>query len=203
MAAQNHRWRQENRERWAAYQRRWQQENQEKVNARSRHWKQRNPEKVRASGQCYKEENRAKILAYGRIYSRRYRQENPEKAKMAHQRHRQKYPERHAALEACRLARKRNLPHTLTVKQREQKLSIGYCFYCGRQLELELDHFIPLAAEKNSACGTTLANSVAACRRCNSSKGTKLPRELLAQLSFTEARLEALNLGPRDESLSG
>lgn len=101
------------------------------------------------------------------------------------------------AANARRRTKIASLPNTLTDKQAERKLSIGHCFYCERELEVGIDHFIPIV----KGGGTTLANSVAACRYCNSSKREKLPREILIQLSFIEAHFEALNQGSLDENL--
>lgn len=49
----------------------------------------------------------------------------------------------------------------------------GHCHYCGKEAKLTLDHVIPLSkGGKHSK-----DNVVAACRRCNSSKGARTPEE--------------------------
>ena len=68
-------------------------------------------------------------------------------------------------------AKKKTLPASLTVKQWKQiKQSFdNKCAYCGRELPLTKDHFIPVT--KNGEY--TLNNIVPACRSCNVSKHNK------------------------------
>ncbi len=71
-------------------------------------------------------------------------------------------------------ARALNLPATLTLRQ--WLAAIAYfgrlCAYCQAQSYSDLDHVLPLAA----GGGTTAANCVPACSRCNSSKGSSQPQ---------------------------
>lgn len=118
---------------------------------------------MRGHYQAHKEEYR--------LRRRQWRRDNPEKV---------------AAIQARRRARENALPSTLSGEQAQQKMAIGYCFYCGRKINLTLDHFVPLGSKANQACGTTLANTVIACGICNSSKRDRLPENILKQLSFGE-----------------
>lgn len=161
----NRQWHKENRPRHTANKRRHYRENPERIKTRNRRWKQANPEKARVATRRWLEENAERV----RFLGRRWRKENPGKV---------------AANASRRRARKRNLPSTLTGEQAERKLSSLPCFYCGTTTDLTLDHFVPLGVTMNKGCGTTLANTVVACKSCNPSKGTKMPSELLGQLAL-------------------
>jgi len=88
--------------------------------------------------------------------------------------------ERELARVHRRIARKKAVIDRLTQEQIIEKLAVGYCFYCGSEERLTLDHFIPLIRGGATARG----NIVIACKACNSSKGTKMPNEYLGQLSM-------------------
>lgn len=146
------------------YDMRYQQENRERRSAYVRRWRAENFDRDRENSRRYYQENRERLLAN----SKRWAKENPEKL---------------VAKSARRRAREKSLPNTLTSEQLEQILSLKYCFYCGREdAKLTLDHFVPLWAEGNVACGTTKANSVAACGHCNSWKSNRLPHKIIKQL---------------------
>jgi hypothetical protein len=70
-------------------------------------------------------------------------------------------------------ARAVGLPATLTLGQWLATLEhFGWlCAYCQRQPFTDLDHFVPLA----SGGGTTAANCVPACARCNTRKSATNP----------------------------
>lgn len=180
------------------------QEHKEERRIYNKQWLQENPGKMSLYNRRNYEKHREKRLTW----QKQYRQDNPEKVKKSKRRyqvaHRKEYnlyksdwrqenPGKVAAQYARRQARKRSLPSTLSGEEIERKLSIGRCFYCGKETNLGLDHFVPLSARSNIACGTTLANSVAACKSCNSSKNNRMPEEILAQLSFIEAQSEPLD----------
>lgn len=156
----------------------WRLDNLEKARQAARDYYWRHHKENIERSRTYQEKNRDKR----KESCRRWREKNPEKTRAYRRRYWQEHQEQVLIYNRCRRARKRNLPNTLTNEQMEQKLSVGYCFYCGREMKLTLDHFVALGAETNQACGTTLANSIVACQSCNSSKGDKLPRQILSQL---------------------
>lgn len=197
--AHNRDWEIENRERRNTSRRRRYREVPEKYRAKSQRWRKRNPEKVKEQNYRYYWQNPDKNIARVQrwqednkqryhAYCREWQQKNPEQVKLQH---------------ALRRSRERRLPITLDGKESKRRLLTLPCFYCGKRTNLGLDHFVPLARKENKACGTTLANSVVACKSCNSKKHTKMPKEILSQLSFGEAQLEAPNhkLGPLNENL--
>jgi len=68
-----------------------------------------------------------------------------------------------------RLKMKQNSTYKIRVKE-TQRLYSQPCFYCGSTQQIELDHVVPIARGGSHGIG----NLVAACRRCNISKGAKL-----------------------------
>lgn len=141
----------------------WQEENPEKKRDNYRRYYQRNQERIRQKQHIWCKKNREKHNANGCRWAR----ENPKK---------------NVARTARYFARKRLLPYTLTNRQMEEIVSGGggRCFYCGNVDNLEFDHFVPLSA----GGGTTRANIVLACKRCNTQKGKKMPFEFLTQLEL-------------------
>jgi len=82
--------------------------------------------------------------------------------------------------DARRRARKRELPDTLTRQDLGALMKAEYCFYCGTSLNDDnrhLDHFVPISKRG----GTTRANMVASCAKCNLSKHSSGPAKILAQ----------------------
>ena len=114
---------------------------------------------------------REKNLEKDRQHSRDYRKKNPQIVKTSIQKWCAENPERLKVIKQKRLARKRNLPDTLTIEEWEYAISYwnDCCAYCYKEVEsLTLDHYIPLS---HSDCpGTVAHNIIPACQSCNSSK---------------------------------
>jgi len=90
------------------------------------------------------------------ITHKKWRLNNPDKANVSGQKYR---------------AKKRELPHTLTLEQWKtikQKFN-NKCAYCGKELPLAQEHFIALSKGGEF----TTNNIICACRSCNSSKGNR------------------------------
>ena len=111
---------------------------------------------------------------------KRWYRENREKAAFIRHRWYQNNPEKVAAQKERRRARKNSLPATLVGENAEILLRTFPCFYCGNLEDLQLDHFVPLS----KGGGTTRANIIVACGKCNRRKHDKLPNEVLEQLSL-------------------
>jgi len=69
------------------------------------------------------------------------------------------------------VARKTGTEATLTLKQWENSKEYfnNKCAYCGRELPLQIDHFVPLASKGNLVA----SNIIPSCIHCNSSKQNK------------------------------
>lgn len=145
--------------------------NPEKNRERAREWARKNPERNRAKAAAWAKENPERMLEHSRAYYRKHR----ERANAATRRWRLAHPEQSMNHVYRRLARKNQVPQTLTTKQWEACLSYfnGCCTYCGAQQSfwhvIEKEHYIPLT----KSGGYTADNIIPACRECNSSKGNR------------------------------
>lgn len=145
---------------------------------------------MKASRKEYRK--REECLAHYRQYQRRYRKEHPE-VQDWHRRYLREYRKDHREEERNRCRKYRNtpkgremyrraeqrrrtqkvgLPATLT--DNEWLVALAYfddrCAYCGAsEALLHQEHIVPLSV----GGGYIAANIVPACKRCNSSKGTK------------------------------
>ena len=149
---------QENKEYFKQYRKQYRQENAEYHNEYMKQWRKENRKHINQYSRQYYQENKE----HYREYFKQYRQENKERRRQ----HFQTYQ-----------ARKRTLPHTLTLEQWE-KIKNDFnneCAYCGQSEQehkeefneqLHQEHFIPLSKGGEY----THNNIIPACRNCNSSK---------------------------------
>lgn len=141
-------------------QRQYYQSNKERIKARNRKRDDGRREEKSIEFKKYYEENKEdfkerynknkkRILKYGQ----KWRKENPEKTRLYAKKYRQKI---------------NSLPHTLTDGEWGDALKEfnHRCAYCGRKLDLQKDHFIPVSKDG----GYTVDNIVPSCGSCNSSK---------------------------------
>lgn len=117
---------------------------------------------------CYFRKHNKKRQEWKAAYNHKWQKKNPDKA---------------AAGFARRRARKNSLPDTLTLEENKELLAIGQGTY--PEEKLVLDHFIPLGAEKNKACGTTRANMHYIPASLNLTKNVKSPEEIYKQLKLS------------------
>lgn len=104
----------------------------------------------------YREKYKNKNKQYSAEYQRKWIKENKDKKKWYNQKRRTKGKE---------------LPSTLTIIQWELMKCYfnNKCAYCGRELPLAQEHFIPLSL----GGAFTRDNIICSCKSCNSSKGNK------------------------------
>lgn len=191
-----HTWREENLEHVQAYereyQRRWARNNREKVNTWKRRWRKKNPDKRRIYGQHYYKNNLERIKEYWRRHYKKHSEKKKKYARQYYQKNREKMTahnlqwqkdnrERCKVIRARRRAREKLVPRTLKSEEGGHLLKTFPCFYCNGNNGSVLDHFVPLS----KGGGTTRANVVVACMKCNGQKGTKLPEEIFSQLRFS------------------
>lgn len=181
----NRQWRADNPEKVRLTNSRYYKKHSEKERERAHQYRLKNPDKVIDHNRKWYRDHREEILTRGGFwrevhptYFRRWRQDNPEKVRFNTYRWHQENPGMRALYRTRRRALESAVSNTLTIDQVRCKFLIGHCFYCGSSEDLELDHFVPVS--KNG--GTTLGNTVIACRKCNSSKRAKLPQRILKQL---------------------
>ncbi len=180
VSKQNKSYRERNKEKVAKGKKDYNRRNTEAVKEkRRRRYAETRDESITASSAYYhvnksqiKERRRGTTARYNqihreekRLWALEYYKNNPQKAKMKIHR---------------RLARKRNLPSTLTSDQWERCLSYfdHKCAVCSRSIgfwhTLAADHWIPLASP--NCLGTVVENMIPLCHGsggCNNSKGAK------------------------------
>lgn len=141
--------------------------NKEKIRKQQKEYYQRNIERIRAKNREYNK-RRDQVKEFTRL--RNWVAAQPkEKIRAIQVRQSQR-----------RMARAKELPHTLTVEEWEdiKKIFSFKCAYCGQEKPLTQDHIIPLSR----GGGYTRDNIVPACRSCNSKKGRKTAEEYLNKL---------------------
>lgn len=156
--------------------------NRDVILRRNKEYRQRNKVSIAERSKQYRLANKEAIA----LMKRKYQEDNRE---TINERKRQYYRENWDAFRRYRIANKdaivrrnriyfhnrraimRRLPHTLTVDQWENiKHDFGNkCAYCGKELPLEQDHFVPL--KKGGEYSHN--NIIPSCKSCNSSKGDK------------------------------
>lgn len=149
-----------NKEKIAEYKRQYTKENKEKIAEYKRQYYERNIEIVREKTKLYRKENKEKI--------KKYRNENKEHSSKYMKRWCNQNKDKRIINQQRRESKKKSLPNTLTSKQWDEiKAKFNNrCAYCGQQLPLEQEHFIPLSKGGEY----TINNIMPSCKSCNSSK---------------------------------
>jgi len=163
----NEKYRQNNSDKRSAYSKRYSERNKSKILKYCKKYRVENKEKISENGKKYREENIEKI----NYICRKYREENPEKIRESRRKYKKNNVEKCNIYTQKRIARKLLLPNTLTLKQWEEiKLQFkSKCAYCGKELTLQQEHFIPVAKGGEY----THNNIIPSCQSCNCSKGAK------------------------------
>ena len=166
LAAQRN-WVLKNKEKFTATCNRYYKNNQTTLDEINKLWVKNNKSARVKHTKKYYENNKAMLCEKGKI---RYQNYGPEYAQHKKE-YRQGHPELCCMHSQRRRARRRLLPATLTVEQWEQikKDFDGKCAYCGEELPLEQEHFIPVTKGGEY----THNNIIPACKSCNSSKGPR------------------------------
>lgn len=157
----------------AEYQKKYNKNNQEKVSNYHKNYRITNLEISLENGRKYYEEHSEKRKAY----ARKYKTENPEKCSILGQKRR---------------AKKLLLLSTFTNEQWEKAKSYfeNKCCYCGRELPLTQEHWIPVSKGGNYDA----LNIIPACKHCNSSKGNRDFFKFYPKYKFYSKKREKLIL---------
>jgi len=139
-------------------------ENIKKERLRTKLWKKNNRERVIAYRKQYNDEHKEYYKEYYKNLSKEVKEKRNIYSKNFKMENRDKY----IKYAQIRRAKKKLLSHTLTVEQWEKikKAFINKCAYCGQELQLEQEHFIPLSKGGEY----THNNIIPACKSCNCSK---------------------------------
>lgn len=157
-------------------------------NALGREYKEKHREAEMIYGRKRRKENRENILKY----QKEYRDKNKEKISAHKKEYNKNNTEKGRMYAQQRRARKRNLPNTLTDEQwNKVKLKFdNKCAYCGQELFLEQEHFIPISKGGDY----TINNIIPSCRKCNRSKFNKSFFEWYPNQEFYSEKREKIIL---------
>lgn len=163
----NEKYRQYNSDKRSEYSKTYCERNKDKILKYCKKYREENKEKINGNRKKYREENIEKI----KDICRKYREENPEKIRESRRKYKKNNVDKCCIYTQKRIAKKLLLPNTLTLKQWEEiKLQFdNKCAYCGKELILQQEHFIPVAKGGEY----THNNIIPSCRSCNCSKGAK------------------------------
>ncbi len=172
------RWQERNLEHRKKYQQEYREINREAIKQRDKEYRQKNKEHINKYSNEYYEkhqerypENRMKNRESINARMKKYREENKEiiNAKMRKYRKTPQGKESQAKANHKRMALKKELPSTLTVKQwRNCKEHFNHsCAYCGKPSKrLHQEHFVALS----NGGGYVVNNIVPSCQPCNNTK---------------------------------
>lgn len=162
--------------------------NKEKIQARAKEWDKANTKRVKTRKATYYKANKESTQLVRATYYKankdkiavtntKWVRNNLDKSRSYKSKWKKANPELVNASTSRRRARKLNAPgNGITGKQWKEIINStnGICVYCQKSFEkLTLDHVIPL--DRGGA--HDVSNAVAACGKCNSSKGSKLLSE--------------------------
>lgn len=146
------------------YRKKYKKENNEKIIESSKRYYIGNKEQINEVHKIYKSNNKEEISERGKIY----RGKNIEVIRESSKIYKSENKEKGNVLTQKRNARKLLLPSTFTAEQWEEtKIYFNQkCCYCGRELPLQMEHFIPVS----KGGGYVKSNIICSCGRCNQSK---------------------------------
>jgi len=177
--------------------------NKERINQKSKIYYIEHKKEITLRNKQYYQANREAILRYAKQYNeenkkiisrkREKRQKNNKKEYLQYWRiYNKKNKEKRSISREKRRTKKKQLPSTLTHKQWQyiKDYFNGKCAYCGKELPLAQDHFIPLSKGGEY----THNNIIPACKNCNSSKKDKLFYEWYPKYKYFSKKREKLIL---------
>lgn len=149
----------------------WYKQNRKEIDARRFEYKkqwEKNSKRRKLQKKQWNNEHKEKTSEY----SKKYRDKNKNKLLELRKQWGKCNRDKLNINEHRRNAKRRTLPSTLNDEQWEDcKQFFDYkCSYCGMELPLEQDHFIPISREGEY----THNNIIPSCKSCNCSKGNRL-----------------------------
>ena len=154
----------ENRDDFLAAKKKYYYANREKTRMSSKKWREDNKEKIARSKKQYANDHKDELNEYHKNYAI----QNRSKIRAIKSKWKKNNKEAVLLNTQTRLAKKRSLLATLTTEQWETINTVfdRKCAYCGKERELEQDHFIALS----NGGEYTHNNIIPSCKSCNSSK---------------------------------
>ena len=161
------------------YNRLYDEKNRESIKAKKRLWQQSNSNAIKERKRLFQKKHKTELYERRKIYvennyisvqegRRRYYRNNREKMIKRVLMYARLNPEIFRVNAERRRSRKKGLPSTLTIAQWEliKRTFNDRCAYCGNELPLQQEHFIPLSKGGEY----THNNIIPSCKSCNSSK---------------------------------
>jgi 5-methylcytosine-specific restriction endonuclease McrA len=204
----------DNKERYKEMDQRYYEANKEQILAHNKQYYEANKEHISEVNKRYVSEHFEETKAYQKEWYLRNKENVAErykrtskKRKATQRKYRQEHKGKMNQYKRYRRAKKLSLPISFTNKQWDECKSLfnNRCAYCGKELPLTQDHFIPLS--KNGEF--TINNIIPACGRCNSSKcnrdffewypkqktySKKREKKILNHLKYNEQHIQQLAL---------
>ena len=181
------------------YHKQYAQDNKEKLSERimkyreshkeqRKEYEQKNKEYIAERAKQYHQDNKERISEYGR----KYRLDNIERITERCSRWRKENKGIVNTKTNLRKSLKNGLSSTLTAEQWEliKQNFNNCCAYCGKELPLAQEHFIPLSTGGEY----THNNIIPACRRCNSSKHDRAFTDWYPRYEYYSKKREAFIL---------
>lgn len=163
-------------------------ESRDKISERKRKHYSSNKDKISERDKIYYESNKDWI----RERKIQYYESNKAEIKEQHKQYVKLHLLEYRMIDQKREAKKRSLSATLT-KQQWDIIKAHFnncCCYCGKNLPLAQDHFIPLSKSGDYS----INNIVPACKPCNSSKRASLFDEWYPKYKFYNKKREKIIL---------
>lgn len=154
----------------AEYKRQYAQDNKEYLAKKMKQYYIDNKEKHDINGKIYYKEHEEYRKRHNAV-AKKYQAGNKEKFTAYQKRYRMEHSEEYRIHCQMRRVKISKLPSTLTAEQWEGvKEHFNHkCAYCGKELSLAQEHFVPLSEGGEYALGNILPS----CKSCNSSKNNK------------------------------
>ena len=158
--------RESNREKAREYAREWRKEDKNKEKRRL--FNETNKISIQICNKKYRKNNKAKVDEL----RKNWEDDHKEIRLLYHKQYAKDHSDEYHIRNQRRYAMKLSLPASLTLQQWESiKLNFNNkCCYCGKELPLEMEHFIPVT----SAGEYTINNIIPSCKSCNCSKSNKV-----------------------------
>ena len=147
--------------------------NNEKIKAHKKQYREDHKEEIKEYNKKYREEHKEYFIQYKREHNHNaeYWQKNKERYRPYQHEWWKSHRELGCIYSRAYRSRAKKLDSTLTLEQWGVIKSYfdGKCAYCGKELPLAQEHFIPISKGGEY----THNNIVCACKSCNSSKNNK------------------------------
>ena len=160
-------WREKNKEHIKEYAKQYSLENEKKIKENKKEYDKLNKERKKEWSKQWWLKNSESA----KIKSIEWKSKNKERISEYNKKWRKEHPESDVVRRQKRQSLKKNLPSTLTLDQWNciKEHFDNKCSYCGKQLPLAQEHFVPLSKGGEY----THNNIIPACQSCNSSKNNK------------------------------